>query len=295
MNQKITITDEVAGQRLDSALSAVTGLSRSQIQKALKENRISSDSTEAVSAKDQARSGRHYFLEAPEIESAPPAPDLKVIYEDKQVLVIDKPAGIAVHLGESQRQQPTVAAFGLKKGVKDNDDERPGLVHRLDKDTSGVMIIAKDPETKAFLQKQFKQRQVEKSYLALIKGRLKEHRAVIKLPIGRSRKDPLKRAVLPGGRESATAYEVIEELPKYSLLRVNLLTGRTHQIRVHFAHIGHAVVGDSFYGSAEKSLNRQFLHAESLKLELPTGVVKNFKSQLPAELKAFLVEAEKRL
>ncbi|HUC20882.1 MAG TPA: RluA family pseudouridine synthase [Candidatus Polarisedimenticolaceae bacterium] len=216
--------------------------------------------------------------------------DLTVLYEDEDVLAIDKPAGLVVHNAETATVQPTVADFARERGVVDTDDERPGIVHRLDKDTSGVMLISKHMEAKAFLQRQFKQRGVEKTYIALLRGRLREPHAIIRLPIGRHRKQPVKRAVIPGGREAVTEYWVRETYPGASLVEIRLHTGRTHQIRVHFSHLGNPVIGDTFYGEKQRpaGLTRQFLHAAKISLELPSGKRVTVESPLPPELESFL-------
>jgi 23S rRNA pseudouridine1911/1915/1917 synthase len=174
--------------------------------------------------------------------------------------------------------------------VVDADSERPGIVHRLDKDTSGLLVLAKNPTAKAFLQDQFKQRTIAKTYLALVRGRLSEPEAVIRLPIGRNRNQPVKRAVVPGARPAETAYRVIREYPGATLVEVTLHTGRTHQIRVHFSHLGHPVLGDTMYGERQRSvgLGRQFLHAARLGFTAPSGRAVEVESPLPADLAAFL-------
>ncbi|HEX7259996.1 MAG TPA: RluA family pseudouridine synthase [Candidatus Saccharimonadia bacterium] len=217
-------------------------------------------------------------------------PNLTVLYEDDDVLAIDKPAGLVVHDAETATIQPTVADFARQQGVIDPDSDRPGIVHRLDKDTSGVMLIAKHPEAKAFLQRQFKQRQVEKSYIALVRGRLRQEHAIIRLPIGRHRKQPVKRAVIPGGRASVTEYWVREVYAGASLVEISLHTGRTHQIRVHFSYLGNPVIGDTFYGEKQlpRGLTRQFLHAAQISLELPSHKKVTIESPLPSELESYL-------
>ena len=179
--------------------------------------------------------------------------------------------------------------FGSK--LADNDELRGGIVHRLDKDTSGVVILAKTGAALEFLQSQFKKRQVDKSYLALVWGRLRHPRARIELPIVRSRKSPTAMSIKPGGRLSVSEYEVISEYDNYSYIKVSIHTGRTHQIRVQFAHMGHPVVGDKMYGSRSMpaGLARQFLHAQKLALILPGHKAKTeFEADLPADLDDFL-------
>ncbi len=212
---------------------------------------------------------------------------MKVIYEDNDVVVIDKPAGITVHPASGDSLVNTVAGV-MRSRVNDTDIERPGIVHRLDKNTSGVMIMAKNEPTKAFLQMQFRQRQVEKTYLALLEGHLEHPQAFINLPIARHTKNPLKRAVRAGGKPAITKYLGIQEYLGYTLVEAKPETGRTHQLRVHFAHIGHPVAGDWLYGAKKSSLQRQFLHASSLKLKTTDGQERKFDSKLATELKDFL-------
>lgn len=213
-----------------------------------------------------------------------------VIYEDDQVLVINKPAGISMHKINSDDSSITIHDLFSAK-LAQNDDLRGGIVHRLDKDTSGVVIMAKTTEALEFLQDQFASRKVDKSYLVLVWGRLSHPRARIELPIKRSSKSPTAMSVNPGGRMSVSEYEVISEYHNYSYVRVNIHTGRTHQIRVQFAHMGHPVVGDKMYGSRPmpSGLNRQFLHAQKLALILPGHRAKTeFEAPLPDDLGDFL-------
>lgn len=288
MTEKIVITDEVAGGRLDAAVAMLTDRSRSSLAKLLKQGLICVDGQTAT-GKQPAVAGQIVeigMLPSPEEYEAP---GLKILYEDDDLLVVDKPAGLAVHLSESGRPQPTVAAFAREYGVIDDDPDRPGIVHRLDKDTSGLLVIAKNPSAKQFLQNEFKKRQVKKTYLALISGHLKDDQATIDLPIDRSRKRPTKRAVVPGGRPSKTHYKVIEAFSGFSLLEVELETGRTHQIRVHFSHLGHPVAGDQLYGGPKlNGLDTQFLHASKLSFTSPSGKNIKVESPLPKQLKMVL-------
>jgi 23S rRNA pseudouridine1911/1915/1917 synthase len=219
--------------------------------------------------------------------------DIKIIYEDNDVIVIDKPAGILVH---------PVPAFAKASTGKLNENNtllgilktkypNAQLVHRLDQDTSGLMVIAKNQQMAEFLKAQFKNREIKKKYLALVYGILKEKKGIIAKSISKSRKRGGSQTIAPIGkmREALTRYEVIKEFKNYSLLEVSPETGRTHQIRVHLASIGHPVVGDEKYKFKRqktiKGLNRQFLHAKYLKFKLPNGEVKEFESELPNDLK----------
>ena len=197
-----------------------------------------------------------------------------IIYEDENLLVIDKPAGI-------------------------NSDDFQKRVHRLDKDTSGILLIAKNDKALEFFQKQFKERRVKKKYLALVVGNLKNKEGVIETLIGRSTGDRKKQKVYlahePGSqkkRKAITKYKVLQRFKDYDLIEVEPKTGRKHQIRTHFAHLGHPIAGDKMYGfknqPAPKELKRHFLHSYRLKINLPNGEIKEFKSELPNDLKLCL-------
>ena len=213
--------------------------------------------------------------------------NVKVIFEDNDVLVVDKPSGISVHPRVGEPLGSTIAGMFRKK-LKDKDANRPGIVHRLDKDTSGVLILAKNIKAKDMLQKQFRDRSVRKKYVALVQGTPDPAHAQIEIPIGRHAKNPIRRAAKASGKLASTEYEVIQKYGNYSLLEVTPSTGRTHQIRVHLAHIGHPVVGDRLYGKEDIQLDRHFLHAKSLSIILPSNVRKTFSAPWPVELKAFL-------
>ncbi len=215
----------------------------------------------------------------------------EVLFMDDQIVVINKPAGLVVYSPNSSNQESVARIFADKINYKDN--ERSGIVHRLDKDTSGVMVLARTLQAKNDLQSQFKNRKVQKKYIALVEGSLKEPKAKIDLPIARSKVSPTKMTISAEGKRSLSEYKVIKKYKHCSLIEVKLFTGRTHQIRVQFAHIGHPIVGDSKYGRAKNrvNLNRQFLHASSLKFELPTvdsSKEYNFTAPLPDELQEFL-------
>lgn len=293
MSQKIIIPESAAGERLDVVLAELTGQSRSSLQKLIKDSLITVEG-EAPVAKQSVRAGQRVEITQAPAEEVPAAPDLEIIYEDDDLMVINKPAGLAVHLSESGRQQPTVAAFAASKGVEDSDLDRPGIVHRLDKGTSGLMVVAKNIQSKEYLQDLFRERKVEKEYLALVRGRMDQPEATINLPIDRDQRRPTKRAVVPGGRPAVSHYRVELELDGFSLLKVKLETGRTHQIRVHMAHLGHPIAGDALYGGPElKGLSRQFLHAGYLKFEGPSGQLVKLNCPLPPDLQEVLDRLKK--
>jgi 23S rRNA pseudouridine1911/1915/1917 synthase len=222
--------------------------------------------------------------------------EVKIIYEDKDVLAINKPAGLLVHGPNS------LVDWLLKKypEIKDvgEDSTRPGIVHRLDKDTSGVLLVAKNQKAFEYLKEQFQNRKIKKKYIALVEGNIKDSNGIIDLPIGKNKKDFRKKTA--GGkmvgisREAVTEYKVIKRFDKFTLIEVYPKTGRTHQIRVHFKAINHPVAGDKLYGR-QNNLNRQFLHASSLEFNLPAGKAGlpngariKFEADLPEDLRNFL-------
>jgi 23S rRNA pseudouridine1911/1915/1917 synthase len=206
--------------------------------------------------------------------------------------VVDKPAGLVVHPAPSHRGPTLVDELGEILGG--GDPERPGIVHRLDKETSGLLVVARDDATHAALQRQVREREVERVYLALAGGRLASRTGTIDAPIGRASRQRTRMAVSgAASRQARTHFEVLELLAEESYLEATLETGRTHQIRAHFGAIGHPLVGDATYGGAEKyGLARQFLHAHRLAFAHPaTGEPMSFRSELPADLAAALALA----
>lgn len=200
-------------------------------------------------------------------------PDAKIIYEDDNVLVIDKPAGLLSMAKGEWTEEPTLEDYGL-------------LVHRLDRDTSGVVILAKNEAAQSYLRKQFQERKAHKTYYAIVEGRPKLPEAKIDLPIERSIKSPTTFIVSPSGKPSITFYKVTKSNDKYSLLELKPITGRTHQLRVHLKYLGHPILGDKVYGSQKAP--RLFLHATSLEITLPGGERKTFTSPLPKEFENVL-------
>lgn len=235
---------------------------------------------------------------------------LNIIYEDANVIVINKPAGLSVHPRQDKNGLPLsseinstlvsglLAYYPAIATVGDSPSLRPGLVHRLDKDTSGVMITAKNQKSFEWLKKQFKERQTAKRYLALVHGSLKEKRGEIKTLLARGTENPTKQKVSKqNGKEAITKYKVLKEFKDFTLVEASPQTGRLHQIRVHLAHLGHSVVGDTKYGdkrlSSPPGLARQFLHAQKLEIALPDGQKKTFQAPLESDLQAILTTLEK--
>lgn len=280
------------GQRLDRALAArLPDLSRSYLQALIDDGYVTVDGrTRKVSYR--LRAGEPIAVLVP-----PPAPidpvaeaiPLAIVYEDADVLVIDKPAGMVVHPAPGHERGTVVnAVLHHAPDVHINGSIRPGIVHRLDKDTSGLLIIAKNERAMAALTAQFQERQVQKSYLALLDGAVEPDEGTIDVPIGRDPRNRQRMAALREGRPAVSHFRVLERWGNFTLVEVRIETGRTHQIRVHCAFIGHPVTGDPIYGrpqrAADLPLDRQFLHAAHLGLHLPSGPWREFDSPLPADL-----------
>jgi 23S rRNA pseudouridine1911/1915/1917 synthase len=232
---------------------------------------------------------------------------IDIIYEDDDVLVIDKPAGMVVFPEGTILAEKTLIDLLLEQypDLKNvGEAPRYGIVHRLDKDTSGLLLVAKGSEGLIFLQKQFKNRAVEKKYLTLATGQVKEDFGKIETKIDRSPSDPRKQKAYSlaesapaSAREAVTEYTVTERFAQYTLLEVNMKTGRKHQIRCHLAYIHHPIAGDKVYGFKDspipENLQRQFLHASYIKIQLPSGQMKEFYSDLPEDLKNTINGLEK--
>ena len=239
--------------------------------------------------------------------------NLSIIYQDNDIIVVNKPAGIAVHKGVAEKGE-TLADwlaenFPEMKKVGDDPEFRPGIVHRLDKETSGVLMAARNQKSFEFLKNKFQKREVVKKYLALVEGNLKNDNGLIDLPIGRSASDFRKKLALTSGRlasdsakgelrEAATEYKVLEKFPNYTLVEVYPKTGRTHQIRVHFKAIGHPIVCDSLYGGKRMTcpfgLARHFLHANFLEFVSPSGASLKLEADLPEDLAEVLAGLRKK-
>jgi len=291
----IHLVVEEANLRLDRYISqSCQEFSRSYIQKLIEEGYVT------VNGQGTKPSLRLKSDDVIVINLPPPSPSptlapesipLSLVYENGDILVIDKPAGITVHPAPGHPYHTLVnAILAHCPEISAIDDSlRPGIVHRLDKDTSGLMVVAKNKAAQLDLSAQLKKRQMMKRYLILVRGHLTPEEGTIEAPIGRHPKNRKRMAVVPGGREACTLYRVVRYLGDYTLVEVTLATGRTHQIRVHFSAIGHPVAGDAVYGVRLPYLGRQFLHACFLGFRLPqTEEYAEFRSELPAELKQVL-------
>ena len=234
------------------------------------------------------------------VEIPPPAPDeiepdpipLDIVFEDDDIIVIDKPAGMVVHPAPGHpRGTVANALVAHVPGIAVGGSNRPGIVHRLDKDTSGLLVAAKTDRGRTSLVSQWEGRSVAKTYLALVAGVITDDEATIDAPIGRDAKHRQRMAVVRNGRPAVTHFRVIERFAGATLLEVTIETGRTHQIRVHLAFVGHPIIGDAVYGRArevERGLDRQFLHASELAFHLPGGAPVHFTAPLPSDLQAAL-------
>jgi 23S rRNA pseudouridine1911/1915/1917 synthase len=321
--ERLEVQPEDAGQRVDRLLaSKMEGLSRSRIQALIRSGHVSDARGTIEDAGARVKPGEVLTVDVPPPEPAQPVAQelrLSVVYEDAHLIVIDKPAGLVVHPAAGHESGTLVNALlahcgdslsGIG-GVK-----RPGIVHRLDKDTSGLLVVAKTDSAHQNLAEQFASHgadgRLERAYLGLVWGVFDRPRGTIEAPLGRSRKNRTKMAVVSGegGRRAVTHYEVLETIPDadnrpaVSVVRVGLQTGRTHQIRVHMAHVGHPLLGDATYGAgfatrarrlshraqaALKSLGRQALHAAVLGFAHPvTGKRIRFESAWPRELRDLL-------
>ncbi|HEV2881507.1 MAG TPA: RluA family pseudouridine synthase [Pyrinomonadaceae bacterium] len=299
--------DADAGARLDAFLAAhVTGVSRTRLKHAIEDGDVLV-SGRAAKPSYKLRAGDAVELETP----APPASNftpedipLRIIFEDDSLIVLDKPAGLVVHpaAGVSSGTLANALAFHFEKLSASAGATRPGIVHRLDRDTSGLMVVAKSESAHEHLADQFRAREVFKSYVALVHGRVKEESRRIEEPLARDPRQRTRMAVVRGGRPALSLYRVRRPYERFTLLDVQIKTGRTHQIRVHLAHLKHPVVGDKVYNggrdttvadvrvrAAIRAMGRQFLHAEQLGFRHPlSGAPLRFDAPLPAELSRML-------
>lgn len=261
--------------------------SRSTWQKFIEAGYVHVNGTPQTSPKYKLGEDDHVTVNPPE---APTFTDqtLPVIYEDEDVIVIDKPLGVLTHSKGALNEEFTVAEFVRSKTSYKDETNRPGIIHRLDRATSGVILCAKNEEAASYLQRQFSQRSVKKHYSAVVSGIPKELEASIQLPINRNPNAPSTFRVDANGKPAETDYKVVAHGTKHSLVDLRPATGRTHQLRVHMAYLNTPILGDVVYG--KEKADRMYLHARSLEITLPGGVRKVFESPLPA---AFLSEGEK--
>ncbi len=302
MLKLIHVEENDVGKRIDSYLASNTESSRVTIQRLIENEKVLVNGKKTKdSYKIQLNDEITIEEEKPkEIELKAQDIPVEILYEDKDIIVVNKPKGMVVHPANGNLDGTLVNAVMAicKDSLSGIGGEiRPGIVHRLDKDTSGVIIVAKNDKAHINLSEQIKNHQVEKTYIALVKGFVKENEATINMPIGRSTKDRKKMAVNKNGKNAVTHFKVIERFRNYTLLEVKIETGRTHQIRVHLSEIGYPIVGDTVYsnGKNEWNIEGQCLHAKSLKFKHPiTGKEMFIEAPLPEYFKNVILELKKR-
>ena len=285
MAQTITVDEDLKGKRADlAATEALPSLSRAYVHKLFDEERILLND-EPIKPGHKLRLGEKLKIDFDPSQLEQIADiDLPILYEDDDVLVVDKPAGVISHARGKFWNEPSVASFVRQKTGQAG--ERAGIVHRLDRVTSGVMVCAKNFEALSFLQKQFSQRGIKKVYKAIVRGHLQPPEAIIDMPIGRNPAKPQTFHVNNEGKAARTRYKVEQSFGAYDLVKLEPETGRTHQLRVHLHEIGHPIIGDHLY--IGEPGERLYLHAISLELTLPGGERKTFESPLPPEFKKFM-------
>ena len=299
---KINIKEQDVGKRIDAFLAGNTEYSRAHIQKMIENEKVLVNGNKTkVSYKVQKDDEINLEVEVPkEIALEAQEIPIDVLYEDNDIIVVNKPKGMVVHPANGNPDGTLVNAVMAicKDSLSGIGGEiRPGIVHRLDKDTSGLLIIAKNDEAHVKMSKQIQDRLVTKKYIALVKGVVKDDEATIDMPIARSKVDRKKMAVDKDGKQAVTHFKVIKRYKGYTLLEIKIDTGRTHQIRVHMAKIGYPVVGDMVYsnGKNEFGVEGQMLHAKSLEFSHPiTGKKMHLEAQLPEYFKKVLEELDNR-
>ena len=308
MTEPVVVPGTLAGERVDRVVALLSGRSRAEVAELVAAGAVQLDGAPVSSRHRRVAAGEVLSvgdgpaaaapLAAP---SAAPEVAVTVVHEDADLLVVDKPPGLVVHPGAGHRDGTLVSGLlarypdlGAVPAVDGWDPTRPGIVHRLDKDTSGLLAVARTPRAQAHLVGQLADRSMGRTYLALVLGRVAADEGTVEAPIGRSTRDPTRMAVRRDGRDARTHYRVLARhdgpVPT-TLLELRLETGRTHQIRVHLRAIGHPVAGDARYGGSSRplALPRPFLHAAALRLVHPTtGELLELSSPLPADLAGVL-------
>lgn len=297
----IDVPQGAAGSRADRFMADATGLSRAYVQRLISEGRLST-AGKRVRARDPVRPGATLELDVPEVRSeqlqAEDIP-LDIVYRDDDVIVVDKPAGLVTHPAPGHESGTLVnALLGLDAGEGSLATvagvDRPGIVHRLDRDTSGLIVVARNDAAQVSLQAQLKARRVRKTYQALVGGSVDAQLGRIEKPIGRDPRNRMRMAVTGEGKPAVTGYRVSQRFAEWTLLELDLITGRTHQIRVHLASIGHGVAGDPVYSTGTtrrgpEGLERLFLHAWKLEFLSPgSGRLVRCEAPLPKELQSVL-------
>jgi 23S rRNA pseudouridine1911/1915/1917 synthase len=300
---KISAQREDKGKRIDIFLfESKFGLSRSKIQKLIKFGKVTVEGRQSINKSYILEGNEVIFIDIEGFEDigkeplySPQKIEINIIYEDEYMFAVSKPAGMVVHPGAGNKENTLLNAilYYNKNSKYHEAGLRAGIVHRLDKDTSGIVLVAKDYDTQQSLTRLFKERKIKKTYTALVFGNFKEKYGLIDMPITRSKKNKKAMDVSIKGKESLTEFTVIKNYERCSLLTINPKTGRTHQIRVHFSSIGHPIIGDKVYGNKETEslaesidLKRQFLHAERISFMHPaTNQPIEIIDNIPEDLK----------
>ena len=298
--KKEIIVNENEGKRIDSFLAETQDYSRSTIQRLIEEEKITVNGKKEKASYKVQNGDKIEIEEEPAKEIELKAQDIpvEILYEDNDIIVVNKPKGMVVHPANGNPDGTLVNA--IMSICKDSlsgigGEIRPGIVHRLDKNTSGAIIIAKNDKAHINLSEQLKNHEIKKTYIALVRGIVKENNATINMPIGRSKKDRKKMDVDKNGKEAITHFKVLKRYQDCTLLEINIETGRTHQIRVHLSHIGYPIIGDEVYSNGKNKWNieGQCLHAKSLDFKHPiTEKEMHIEAELPKYFQKILEELD---
>ena len=298
----IDVSDEETGERIDSFLSGKTEFTRTRIQQLIKDKNITVNG-KATKSSYKIEENDEIVIEVPEAETTEIKPEnikIDIVYEDSDIAVINKQAGLVVHPAHGHYSGTLVNAilYHIKDLSGINGEIRPGIVHRLDKDTSGLIVIAKNDKVHTVLTEMFQEKKIRKTYLAILKGKLNKSEGKIVTQIGRDKNDRKKMTVIDDvtkGKTAITNYKVVSQNNLFTLVKVNIETGRTHQIRVHMRHLGYPILGDSVYGRKDNE-KRQMLHAYKLEFLHPvTGHQMKFTGEIPEDFQKALKKSDLKI
>ena len=298
----IDVSDEETGERIDSFLSGKTEFTRTRIQQLIKDKNITVNG-KATKSSYKIEENDEIAIEVPEAETTEIKPEnikIDIVYEDSDIAVINKQAGLVVHPAHGHYSGTLVNAilYHIKDLSGINGEIRPGIVHRLDKDTSGLIVIAKNDKVHTALTEMFQEKKIRKTYLAILKGKLNKSEGKIVTQIGRDKNDRKKMTVIDDitkGKNAITNYKVVSQNNLFTLVKVNIETGRTHQIRVHMRHLGYPILGDSVYGRKDNE-KRQRLHAYKLEFLHPvTGHQMEFTGEIPEDFQKALKKSDLKI
>ena len=298
----IDVSDEETGERIDSFLSGKTEFTRTRIQQLIKDKNITVNG-KATKSSYKIEENDEIAIEVPEAETTEIKPEnikIDIVYEDSDIAVINKQAGLVVHPAHGHYSGTLVNAilYHIKDLSGINGEIRPGIVHRLDKDTSGLIVIAKNDKVHTTLTEMFQEKKIKKTYLAILKGKLNKTEGKVVTQIGRDKNDRKKMTVIDDitkGKNAITNYKVVSQNNLFTLVKVNIETGRTHQIRVHMRHLGYPILGDSVYGRKDNE-KRQMLHAYKLEFLHPvTGHQMEFTGEIPEDFQKALKKSDLKI